>query len=541
MHFVHLDVSSRFGLSDGMVDPAVAVAFCQETGMSALALTDPGTMLGSPSLLKACLRTRNSAHPVKPIFGCAIRLHPGNAAGWVHPTDAWGRPWPGWRLVLLAQNAEGYANLCRIVSAGFRNGYTRTPLVGLRHVMTHTNGILALSGGRAGEVSTCLRRDDLDGAFQAARNLRELFGEGFYLQAHPSDTKIHEGLQSLSSRLGMPVVATQEARYLNRSDAESQALIRRKRFRTRDSHPSVGSYHLATPTEMAEAFPLHPEWLANSLKIAERIASIDPRPEPMLAMASDIADLRTRAKAGLRARLGARCALPDIHPYLSRLEGECDQIERMGCVFPFLAWAALARTAGSHGVDFWLTQGSPCQSLVAWALGLSDIDPLEVGLGIPIFQHDEGVEWFFELHTNLDEVEPTLASLLPEAFPGMNASLTNGMAFLRFETVNGDPAHFGRRLIIESAPEAAMERLSFASEPLLSFGDPSAIAPRISTPPWGPTLQVPIHQSLALGLLPMRVMRNRTGRNRFLQDPGSPCLADPTPLAAGHGRSFPPE
>ncbi|WP_005031463.1 PHP domain-containing protein [Holophaga foetida] len=503
MTFVHLDVSSTHGLVDGMVDPTAAVARCQESGMPALALTDPGTMLSSAALLGACRATLRSSHPVKPIFGCAILLHPGNAPGWNPPADAWGRPLPGWRLVLLARNREGYANLCSIVSAGFSNGYTRTPLVGLRHLRAHANGIIALSGGRAGSVSTLLRRGDPQGAQDAALAMGRIF-EDFHLQAHESDRRIHQDLQDLGSALNLSIVATQEARYLDPRDAEAHARFRRGRFRTRDSHPSPGKHHLATPAEMAEAFPDRPDWLSNAVKLAEGIDAIDLRSEPLKALTHAHGSLRQRAESAMARRITID---PTHHAWL---ESECTQVEHLGCELPFLAWAALADAAARRGLKFRPIKGAVCRSMLAWTLGFSE-DPLLTGIEIPIFHPNEGVEWCFELPVSPDSADDLLESLLPEAFPGMQPGITDGTAAMARVYVEGAPPSFGRCWVPYSGYGKPIERWDSGSDLLHTMAAPSALAAEIPFL-WGTSLQVPIHDAPLMGLLPLRVWGNRNTR-----------------------------
>ncbi|RPF49849.1 DNA polymerase III catalytic subunit DnaE type [Thermodesulfitimonas autotrophica] len=392
MSFVHLHVHTEYSLLDGAARIRDVVKRAKELGMPALAITDHGAMYGVVEFYKACLKEE-----IKPILGCEVYVAPRSMADRTPKVDD-----NLYHLVLLAENETGYRNLMEIVSLAFTEGFYYKPRVDKYLLSRKSRGLIALSGCTAGEVAAHLLDGSLALARQAAGTYREIFGpDNFFLELQdhglPEQRRINPELIRLSRDLGIPLVATNDVHYVNLSDAEIQDILlciqtgktlddpKRLRFQS-------NQLYLKSAAEMAALFPELPDALARTLEIAERCnvkltfgehhLPAYPVPEGQ----TPATFLRELCYAGFKRRY------PDPpEGALERLEYELRVIEQMGYPSYFLIVWDLIRFARENGILVGPGRGSAAGSLVAYCLGITNIDPLRYGLLFERFLNPERV------------------------------------------------------------------------------------------------------------------------------------------------------
>ncbi len=391
--FVHLRLHTEYSLVDGLIRIKNLVKQTTAAGMPAVAVTDMSNLFALIKFYKAALGAG-----IKPIAG----------------VDAWvRRQGDPARLVLLCQNLNGYRNLTRLVSRSYLEGQQRgVPVMDQAWLQGNTGGLIALSGGREGELGQALLNDRLDQAQAWLAEWRELFPDRFYLEVQrtgrPQEEEYLQAAVDLAAATGTPVVATNEVCFLQREDFEAhEARVcihdgvtlgdpRRPR-RYSDQQ------YLRTPVEMAELFADLPEALENSVEIARRCnlrleLGKNVLPDfPVPAGMSTADYFTTQARAGLERRLprlldpAALDFADRRRPYDERLETELKVIIQMGFPGYFLIVADFIQWAKDHGVPVGPGRGSGAGSLVAYALGITDLDPLAYELLFERFLNPERV------------------------------------------------------------------------------------------------------------------------------------------------------
>jgi DNA polymerase-3 subunit alpha len=384
MTFVHLHCHSEYSLLDGANKLAALVDRAVELGMPALALTDHGNLHGAYHFYENA-----RAKGIRPIIGCEAYVAFGDHRSKEVPPDA---PQDYAHLVLLARDREGYRNLVRLVSIGQLEGFYRRPRIDHRVLEEHAAGLVATSACMSGELALYLLHDQYDKAKRAAQWHARLFGEGNYwleVQDHgiPGEEKVRDGIFQLADDLGLPVLATNDAHYLRREDADAHDILlcigtgkdrddpKRLRFYGQESY-------FKSSEEMAALFPERPDVIANTLQVAE-LCDVEfeekvylpefPRPD---GYDSEEELLRELAEVGARERYGE--PLPE--EIRERLDYELDVITRTGYSGYFLIVWDFIRAAREAGVPVGPGRGSAAGSLVAYALRITDIDPLRFGL-----------------------------------------------------------------------------------------------------------------------------------------------------------------
>ena len=392
--FIHLRLHTEYSLVDGLIRIKSLVKQVAAAGMPAVAVTDMSNLFALIKFYKAALGVG-----IKPIVG----------------VDAWARrpDEPSARLTLLCQNLDGYRNLTRLVSRSYLEGQQRgIPTLDFAWLEGNTAGLIALSGGRDGEIGQALLNDRLEQAEIWLADWRRLFPERFYLEAQrtgrPQEEEYLEAVVALAEATGAPLVATNEVCFLQREDFEAhEARVCIYDGATLDDPRRPRRYsdqqYLRTPAEMAELFADLPEALENSVEIARRcnlqlelgknVLPDFPTPEGM----SPDAYFVTQARAGLERRLQKLLnpVAPDFadrrRPYDERLEQELGVIMQMGFPGYFLIVADFIQWARDHGVPVGPGRGSGAGSLVAYALGITDLDPLAYDLLFERFLNPERV------------------------------------------------------------------------------------------------------------------------------------------------------
>jgi len=395
--------------------------------MPAVAVTDHGNMFGMMKLVDACAKTADADGnwAVKPILGCEVYVAPRsrhdrkldnaalNAEGLEDCVDPSGSRDAGYHLVLLAKNPVGFRNLSKLVSLGFTEGFYYKPRVDKELLREHSEGIIALTACLGGEVQARLLSGNIDAAERVAREYRDIFGADFYLeiqdQGFEAERLIIPQQYELARRTGIPLVATNDAHYLNHEDADlhdTLLCIGTKRFKSeqRRMRFSTDQFFTKTPEEMAAVFGEHPEVLERTLEIAARIDLFPITRKPVTPQFPVPAEHTLESYFLEVARRTFEARIQECRPlwqrgllkhseekYRARLEFELDTILKMG--FPgyfLLVWDFIAR-AREMGVPVGPGRGSAAGSIVAWSMRITDIDPMQYDLLFERFLNPERV------------------------------------------------------------------------------------------------------------------------------------------------------
>jgi DNA polymerase-3 subunit alpha len=409
--FIHLRVHTAYSLSAGAIRIKELVALCKAERMPAVAITDTGNLFGVLEFAAAC-----TAAGIQPIIGCELTL----AAGAIGEAARSGRSAPlsplgGERIVLLVQNEAGYRNLMALVSRSYLAGEgAEEPAVGLDDLAAAGEGLLCLSGGPCGPLGRLLAEGQAEAAETLLRKLAAIFPNRLYIEVMrhgtPAEARAEGGLIALAYRYGLPLVATNDAYFPNAEFHEAHEVLLCIAAGTVLSDPErrrATPYHYFRPAaEMRALFADLPEACDNTLVIARRCAFIPQPRQPILpafptAPGEDEAStLRRAALAGLEARLERQVWRPEhdeaerlrlARPYRERLEFELDTIIRMGFAGYFLIVADFIQWAKRQGIPVGPGRGSGAGSVVAWALTITDLDPLRFGLLFERFLNPERV------------------------------------------------------------------------------------------------------------------------------------------------------
>ena len=389
--FIHLHVHTEYSLLDGASRISKLFDECKKKNMPCCAMTDHGNMYGTIDFIEAAKKAG-----VKPIIGCEmytdVDLHEkkGRKNGDFH------------HLVLLAKNMTGYKNLVKLDSIAFVDGFYYKPRIDLKTLAQYSEGLICMSACLAGAVPQLLLQGDYDGALEYARTLKGMFAEGdFYIEIQdhglPEQKMTNPDLVKIARELGVKVVATNDVHYLNKSDSEMHDMLlciqtgktfddpNRMRF-------STNEFYLKDYDEMHELFSWIPEALETPFEIADKcdinikyheylIPSYQPetgdKPEPFL---------RKLTYDGLARRYGE---ITDV--IRERAEYELNTIAELGFVEYYLIVWDFINYAKTHGVPVGPGRGSGAGSIVAYATGITDIDPLRFSLAFERFLNRERV------------------------------------------------------------------------------------------------------------------------------------------------------
>jgi DNA polymerase-3 subunit alpha len=395
MSFVHLHLHTEFSLLDGACRIKKLVERVKELGQEAVAITDHGCMYGVVDFYRAC-----KAAGVKPIIGCEVYVAPRGRTRFqkVHEYDAESR-----HLVLLCRNEEGYRNLSYMVSKAYLEGFYIKPRIDMDLLREHAAGLIACSACLGGEIPRLLMAGDYDQAKKAALEMRELFGEdGYYLELQDHGIKaqkqVNASLARLSEEAGIPLIATNDAHYLRREDAESQDILmciqtgktldepNRMRFETKE-------FFVKSEEEMAALFPNHPEAIANTAKIAQ-LCDVEFEFGKYHLPLFRLPEGWTDGDAYFERLCldGFAWRYPEQPPeYLKQLNYEMDMIRKMGFVDYFLIVSDFIGYAKGSGIPVGPGRGSAAGSMVAYCLNITNVDPMEYGLYFERFLNPERV------------------------------------------------------------------------------------------------------------------------------------------------------
>ena len=393
MSFVHLHVHTEYSLLDGSNKIKEYVARVKELGMDSAAITDHGVMYGVIDFYKEAL-----SQGVKPILGCEV---------YVAPNSRFDREMTGgddryYHLVLLAENNEGYANLTKIVSKGFVEGYYYRPRVDKELLRTYHKGIIALSACLAGEVQRYIVKGLYDEAKKTALEYRDIFGEDNYfleLQDHgiPDQALVNQQLMKMSEETGIGLVATNDVHYTYAEDAAAHDVLLciqtgKKITDENRMRYEGGQYYVKSPEEMEKLFPYALQALDNTQNIADRctveiefgVTKLPKYDVPLGYTSWEY--LQKLCYEGLERRYGE-----PSEELTQRLEYELDTIRDMGYVDYFLIVWDFIKYAKDRGIAVGPGRGSAAGSIVSYCLGITTIDPLRYQLLFERFLNPERV------------------------------------------------------------------------------------------------------------------------------------------------------
>ena len=392
--FVHLHVHTEYSLLDGECLISELPAAVKSLGQSACAVTDHGALYGAVDFYKACKKAG-----VKPIIGCEVYVAPRGMEDKVHPIDS-----EPYHLVLLVRNEKGYKNLMSLVTDSYIKGFYRKPRTDMEQLAKKHEGLIALSACISGVVAKRVLEDKLTEAEETACAFKEMFGEDFYLELQrngvPEQQKVNAVLVKFAKKHSIPLVCTNDVHYIKREDAETQELLMAistggtlgdKSF----AMPS-DEFYLRSSEEMASLFADIPEAVENTVKIAGKCdydfdfsAFHLPRYEtPSGRTAEEY--LRALAQNGLKKRL-THAKNADGKTYSDRLDYELEIIHKMGFDDYFLVVWDFVNYARKKDIPVGPGRGSAVGSLTAYALGITDVDPVENDLLFERFLNPERV------------------------------------------------------------------------------------------------------------------------------------------------------
>ena len=391
-NFVHLHVHTEYSLLDGFTVIDKVMDRVKELGMNAIAITDHGTMFGVVDFYKAAKKKG-----IKPIIGCEVYTAPRKMVD----KDPQKDKYQG-HLVLLAKNQEGYQNIIKLVSNGFLEGFYYKPRIDYDELSKYSKGIIALSACLAGDIQQLLLQDQYESAKSLALRLKDMFEEdSFYLELQDHNMQeqkqVNLGLVKLSKETGIPLVATNDIHYINKEDAQAHDILlciqtgKIIEDEERMKFPN-DQFYLKSPEEMKELFAFAPEAIYNTVKIAEW-CNLDfdfntiHLPEYEVPNNISKADyLRTICFQGLKARYN-----PVTEELEERLNEELSIIEKMGYVEYFLIVWDFIKYAKDNKIPVGPGRGSAAGSIVAYTLGITDVDPIKYNLIFERFLNPERI------------------------------------------------------------------------------------------------------------------------------------------------------
>jgi DNA polymerase III subunit alpha len=407
--FIHLRTHSAYSLSAGAIKVKTLVELAKKNAMPAVAMTDTGNLFGA---LEFAIAAAESG--VQPIIGCELGLRRGDVEN-VRLAARIGPALPPDPIVMLVQNETGYRNLLALVSKSFlETTGGEAPQINIAELEGHSDGLIALTGGPTGPVGRLLLDGQKPAAEAILQKLAALFPGRLYidLMRHgmPGEERIENELIDLAYKYDLPLVATNDAFFPDPSYEEAHDVLLCIEQGVVQSEPNrrrlTGQHYFKSPAEMRLLFADIPEACDNTLVIAQRCAYMpEPRkpilpPFPTDSGRKEEEEVRTAALVGLDARLNSHVFRDGMseaereaiaQPYRERLEYELDVIIKMGFAGYFLIVSEFIQWAKAQGIPVGPGRGSGAGSVVAWALTITDIDPLRFGLIFERFLNPERV------------------------------------------------------------------------------------------------------------------------------------------------------
>ncbi|MDR2150523.1 MAG: DNA polymerase III subunit alpha [Spirochaetaceae bacterium] len=392
--FVHLHVHTDFSLLDGAASVESLAAKAAALGMKHLAITDHGNMFGVLKFSDACHK-----HGIHPVIGSEFYMAPGSRF------EKTGSEYTNkyYHLILLAKSEQGYRNLIKLSSYSFTQGFYSKPRIDSELIMQFHDGLICLSACLAGEIPSLILDGKTAEAEHRALWFQSIFGEGnFYLELQDHGIEAQKRSNPLiidiAQRTGIPLVLTNDIHYLEKEDAAVQDILLcistgRKRDDEKRLRFEGSEFYFKSAAEMAELFPEHPQVLANTVRIAESCQLEIPKPGPLLpdfaipeSFTSAEEYLRSLTQEGIKKRYDG-----DKPEAQKRAVYELNVIISMQFTGYFLIVADFINWAKQHDIPVGPGRGSGAGSIVAYALGITDIDPLRYNLLFERFLNPERV------------------------------------------------------------------------------------------------------------------------------------------------------
>ena len=397
--FVHLHLHTEYSLLDGATRISTIADKALSDGQSAVAITDHGVMYGAVEFYNAL-----KAKGVKPIIGCEVYVAPRGRFLKEGKIDN-----SGHHLILLCKDEIGYKNLCYMVSESFINGFYSKPRIDMDLLREHHEGLVALSGCIGGQIPQLILAGSLADAERVALEMKELFGDDFYLevQNHGMDEerRVSYAIKLIGEKYDIPLVATNDVHYLEKSDADIQATLMCVQTNTlvTEGRPfgfETDEYYFKTADEMEKLFAGFPGAVENTVKIAEK-CNFDftfnvlhlPNFEPEGGLTHK-EKLRLDAYHGFveraeKGRFDFSKNSKDV--YIDRMEYELSVIDTMGFNAYFLIVSDFVAFAKNNDIPVGPGRGSGAGSLVAFCIGITDVDPIAFDLLFERFLNPERV------------------------------------------------------------------------------------------------------------------------------------------------------
>ena len=391
--FVHLHVHSEYSLLDGMNRIKDLPVRAKELGMKAIALTDHGVMYGAVDFYKECKK-----NDIKPIIGCEVYVAPrtrfDKEAGIDNSYN---------HLILLAKNKVGYQNLSKLVSLSFIEGYYYKPRIDLEILEKYSEGLICLSACLAGSLSQAIIHDDMEKAEEIALWHKKVFGEDYYIEIQHNGLRqqimVNQKLIELARKLNIPLAATNDAHYTYKEDAYYHEVLlciqTGKRMSDEDRMKfETEEFYIKSPEEMSEYFSEVIDAVENTVKIADKVdydfefgVTKLPNYDVPKEFETHYDYFYDLCQKGIRNRYGENPS----KEVMDRLEYEISVIKKMGYVDYFLIVWDYINYAKSVGIPVGPGRGSGAGSIAAYAIGITDIDPLKYGLIFERFLNPERI------------------------------------------------------------------------------------------------------------------------------------------------------
>jgi DNA polymerase III subunit alpha len=386
MTFTHLHLHTQYSLLDGAIRVKDLFTKVHDLGMSTVAVTDHGNMFGAIDLY-----TEAKAKDIKLIFGCETYVAATDRADRTNRRN--------YHLILLAKDDVGYKNLTYLNSMGYLEGFYYNPRIDKQLLREHSEGLIGLSACLGGEIAQTLEKNGVAAAEETAREYASIFAPGdFYLELMPTPTPeqstLNGELVRMSGKLGIPLVATNDCHYVSRTDAQAHDVLmaiqtgKSLKDEKRLKHV-VDSYYMKSGAEMEAHFKDIPQAIENTVAIAER-CNVKLKLDQTFLPKYQVPDGETLdsyieklVERGLQRRYDERRArgqAMEYDRYRERCATELAVIQKMGFSGYFLIVWDFINWAKEHGIPVGPGRGSGAGSAVAWALRITDIDPLEFKL-----------------------------------------------------------------------------------------------------------------------------------------------------------------
>ena len=391
--FVHLHIHSEYSLLDGANRIKDIPVIAKDLGMKAIAITDHGAMFGVIDFYKAC-----KANGIKPIIGCEVYVAPRSRKDKDPNLDSKYN-----HLILLAKNQNGYKNLSKLVSLSYTEGFYYKPRIDKEILQQYHEDLICCSACLAGEVNQAILKEDMEEARRVANWYRDVFGEDYYLEIQNNGVKeqalVNQKLIELSRELNIPLVATNDAHYSKREDAYNHEVLlciqTGKKMSDEDRMRfDTDELYIKSPEEMANYFENVPEAIENTVKIADKCNvefefghTILPNYDVPAGFKDHYDYLETLTNEGMHKRYGETLT----QELEERKNYELSVIKKMGYVDYFLIVWDYIHYAKTHDIAVGPGRGSGAGSIVAYAIGITDIDPIKYNLLFERFLNPERI------------------------------------------------------------------------------------------------------------------------------------------------------